>query len=136
MADLTITTTAVIPVAGFSSHDCLAGVAIEIGQTCYVLSTDSKAYLADADAAGKVTVKGIALNKAVAANQPVKLMTGGNLGLGAILTATEQYVLSDTAGGIMPIGDLDSGDTLSVIGHASTTSNLVVAINNTGTAKA
>ncbi len=130
MADLSITTTAVIPASGYGYFDGKSGEAITIGQVCF-LHTDSKLYLCDADETGETNVKGIALNAVAAANQPVRVMTSGTLGLGAILTVAEFYFSSDTPGGIKPTADLDAGDKKSLIGYATTTGNLVLHILNT-----
>jgi len=130
MADLTITTTAIIPASGYSYYDALGGEVITAGQVCF-LHTDGKLYLADADETGETTVKGIALNQIAAANQPIRVMTGGTLAMGAILTVAEFYFSSDTPGGIRPTADLDTGDKKSLIGYATTTGNLVLHILNT-----
>lgn len=133
MADLSITAANIIPVSGYGSYFGTSGGTITAGLVCYLDSTTDTVKAADNDdTAAKATVKGIALN-AASANQPIKLITGGSLGMGAILTVGEIYVLSATGNGeIAPEGDLASGDYVSILGVASTTSNLILNIFNSG----
>lgn len=123
MAALTITASNVIPVAGYQFKTLPAAAAITIGQSLYVNSSDQWA-LADADALATAACTGISLTQAAAANQPVRAITGGNLGLGAILTVGIPYVAHTTAGGIGPYSDLSSGDFPTLIGWPTTTSDL------------
>lgn len=132
MADLSITAANVIPVAGFSLYQGTAGATITAGQVVYLDTTTSTIKLADNDAtAATAVVQGIALHAALA-SQPLQVIIGGSLGMGAIFTAGVFYYLSATAGGICPVADLVSGKRVSQIGYASTTSNLVVQPINTG----
>ena len=50
---------------------------------------------------------------------------------GAILTKGETYCVSDAAGGICPIGDVGSGEWVTILGVASDTSTLDVDIKAT-----
>ena len=134
MADLTITASAIVPVSGFTPYDGTAGVTITAGQVCYLDAATNLVKLADADlSSAAATVKGIALHAALA-NQPLRLIIGGSLGMGAILTAGVFYYLSDVAGAIRPVADIGSGDRVSLLGYGSTTSNLVLSIVNTDVA--
>lgn len=127
MADLTITAANVDPVDGYTSVTVIAGAAITAGQVCY-LDTSNLAQLSDANASAvTAAVKGIALNNA-AANQPVTLMTAGDLDVGASLTVSETYILSATAGGIAPIADLASGWYVIHLGIATAADNLRLRI--------
>lgn len=135
MAALTITAANIIPVSGYSYEDLIAAVTVTRGQVCYA-NASNQAALAQCDGTAlEATIKGIALNDA-GANQPVRLQTGGSLGFGAILTAGQIYALGRVAGEIVPISDLLATDKVSYLGHASTTGNLVLGINNTGVTKA
>jgi len=134
MADLTITAANIIPVAGYSKKTLLSAAAITQGQSV-VQNSANKWALADADTSGS-ELSYVALNEATAANQPITVITDGDLGFGAILTANECYVVSNTAGAIQPIGDLASGDYLRVLGFATTTSNLKIQPFSSGVAKA
>lgn len=132
MPDLSITAANVEPVAGYGYVDLVAGATITAGQVVYQDSADLKAKLADCDgAAALAVVVGIALNGA-AANQPVRVITSGDLDVGATLTVGEIYVLSGTAGGIAPEGDLANPDKVSVIGVGTAADNLKLKIFNSG----
>ena len=132
MADLTITESNVVPGSGATFERGIGGESIAAGQTCYKSTSDKKWYLADADAAGEQDCKGIAVSACEADGAQVVIQKSGNVALGAILTKGTTYVLSDTAGGIMPIADLDSGDTVVLLGTATSTSNLLLHVKNTG----
>lgn len=135
MADLAITAASVVPVSGYGYVDLVAGATITQGQVCYQASADSKAYKADCDSATAEVraIKGVALNSA-SAGQPIRLQTTGDLNPGATLTVGEIYILSNTAGGIMPKGDLSTGEYVQVLGVATTASNLKLNIFNSNTA--
>lgn len=134
MADLTITKANVIKGANSTVVNGIAGATITAGQAVYEDTTDSgKIKLADANGATALiaTCKGIALNDALA-GQPISYIVGNDLGLGAILTVGTVYILSATAGGICPDADSASGMRKTIIGVATTTSNLRVALNSSG----
>lgn len=139
MADLTITAANMIPVSGFSfEQTLLSGAAITIGQSVYLDTTTSTWKLADANGSAATAGSGgvgVALTSAAAAAQPITVMTGGSLAFGAILTVGILYCVSATAGGICPYADLTTGDRVTVLGVASTTSNLVMQRWVTGVTK-
>lgn len=126
-ADLTITVANIVPVAGYDAETAfVAGATITRGQVVYLDSTTSTWKLADADlsaaAAGSVAI-GISLSDVVA-TQPMLVQKTGDLGFGAILTVGQVYCLSATAGGICPYADLTTNARVTILGVASTTSNL------------
>ena len=132
MADLIITVANVVPVAGATINSGTAGVNITQGQTVYLDPATGTIKLANATTSlTTATVSGIALNSALT-GQPVNYISGGSLGLGAILTAGKVYVNSTNSGGIAPVADLASGMRTTILGIASTNSNLLVGIVNTG----
>lgn len=138
MADLVITAANVKPTSGYSFVDGVAGEALTAGQVVYQNASDSKFLKANASGTlAQSTVKGIALNGA-SLDQPVRVMTGGELDLGAIMTNGEIYVAAGTAGvagaagGIAPEGDLAATERVSLIGVATSTSKLQVRIQNSG----
>jgi hypothetical protein len=136
MADLVVVPASVISGSGGSFGSGTAKVVILAGQSIYLDSATSKYDLADNDgAAGTSTVSGIALH-AAAVNQPIKFRSSGDINPGAAVTVGELYVLSSTPGGICPIADLGVGDKLSILGVATTTSNISLDIRNTGVTKA
>jgi len=135
MADLTITKANVIPGSNAVIITGTAGGTVTTGQPVYADSSDGNALkAADADAEATAAVVGIAVNDALD-GQPLSYVSQGNLAFGAILTAGQIYVASTTTGGIAPYSDLGSGDYVGILGVASTTSNLVVKLNASGTAK-
>lgn len=105
----------------------IAGEAVVRGAPCYLKASDGKAYNGQCDGtAEEAETLYIALNDA-AADQPVTLMSGGVVNLGAILTVGVVYVLSATAGKICPAADLVTGNRLTILGAATTTSLLKFA---------
>lgn len=117
MADLTVTAGSVV--AGSNAtidKRYLAGATITAGQTVYLDTSTNTWLLADCDSSATTAVlAGVALNGA-ASGQPLHVLTAGQLTAGATVTVGEIYVLSGTAGGIAPEGDLASGDYVSVLG--------------------
>ena len=136
MAALTITAANVIPVSGYTAQTgYLSGVAISIGQGVYLDTSTNTWKLADSDntaaTAGSSGV-GIALNTAAAANQPISIITDGNLGFGAILTVGKLYCLGPVAGSIVPYEDLANPSRVTLLGIATTTGNLDINLWVTG----
>lgn len=139
MADLTITAANVLRPDTLSVIDSqhIAGGTITQGQPVYMDTSDSnKLKAARANAATTDYVFGIALN-AASSGQHVTVLREGNITIGATLTVGQTYVLSAAAaGGIAPISDLVSTNYVSILGVATTASNLKVQILNAETAKA
>jgi hypothetical protein len=136
MADLTITAANVKKTDSTLITEGIAGATITAGQPVYKDSTASnKLKPADADVLASAAAVGIALHGA-SADQPLKYATSGNLALGAVMTAGAVYVVSTTAGGIAPVADLGSGDFVTLLGIATSTSNLKLSISVSATAKA
>jgi len=135
MADLTITAANVIAGAGAAVSRGVAGATVTAGQAVYLDTADGKWKLADNNSATAAvrTPGGIALNGA-SDGQPLAVLTEGPITIGAALTAGVAYYLSDTPGGICPVADLGAGEYPTVIGIASSTTVLKVAINASGVA--
>lgn len=136
MADLVITAANVVPGATAKTRAGTAGAAVTPGQPLYE-AADGKWYPADCDSATAAARSplGLALNTA-AAGQPVDVVRGGPVILGAVLTAGVGYYLSATAGGICPVADLASGDYPVFLGFAISASVLDVTIVEAGVALA
>lgn len=121
MADLVITAANVVAGTGVQTERINAGAALTAGQVVYKDAGDSnKAKLTDADSATVAAreADGIVLNNS-ASGQPVviaRLDSGGLLTIGATVTPGVAYYASDTAGGICPFADLESGDWPTIIG--------------------
>jgi hypothetical protein len=133
MADISVTAASVIKGTGAQTGRGIAGASIAAGKTLYADTSDSgKLKLADANAASPAfIVAGIALH-AAESGQPIEYQSGGNLTFNAVLTAGTIYVLSATAGGIAPASDLASGHKVVLLGVATSTTNLEMALNNSG----
>ena len=134
MADLVITATSVVAGSGASTTNGAAGETITAGQAVYKAA--SGLWLkADNNAGTEIArqAQGIALNGA-AINQPVRVLTGGLLTLGATMTAGVAYYLSDTPGGICPVADVGAAEYVVQIGIATTTAIIDVDIKYPGVA--
>lgn len=136
MADLTITVGDVKKTDSTSIAEGIAGATVTAGQPVYKDSTASnKLKPADADVLASAAAVGIALHGA-SADQPLKYAISGNLTLSAVMTAGAVYVVSANAGGIAPVADLGSGDYVTLLGIATSTTNLKLSISVSATAKA
>lgn len=134
MADLSITSTAVVKGANARTVSGTAGETITAGQAGYKAAATGKWMKSDADSATVEarSVQGIFLNGA-AANQPVEVQTSGDITLGATLTPNTPYYLSGAAaGGICPLADVGTGEYLVQLGIARTVAVLQLAIHATG----
>lgn len=127
MADLTQTAANVRQTSTTQIMTVTAGASVTPGMPVYRLAADGEYYPGDASALASADVKGIALGYADDGD-PFSLAVGGDVDLGATLTVAEVYVVSDTAGAIMPAGDVSSGEFLTVLGVATTAGNLKLAI--------
>lgn len=130
MADLTITVGNMV--AGSSpgiETNYLAGATITRGQSVYLTASNTWA-LADNDSSALTAGSGgvgISLSDVVATQNMIVQLTG-TLNFGAILTKGTVYCVSSTAGGICPWADLGSGDYVTILGVASSTSVLTLRI--------
>lgn len=137
MADITVTSTSVIPGANATVLTGTAGETITAGQSVY-LNASSLWMKAQCDGtaleAGSSN-RGIAVTGA-AINQSINVQIAGTITIGATVVATTQYIVSATAGGICPIADIASTNYLTLLGYASTTGALVMNASATGVQKA
>lgn len=123
-----VTTTNTAPIG-----NGIAYTAINAGDAVFIdTANGNKINLADADVLASSIVCGIALNSA-SAGQPVSYAKTG-----AVITVTTStftkgtpYFLGTTAGDIVPFADLASGDYVSYLGVAKTTTTFAVNIHNT-----
>jgi len=129
MADLSVTAGSVLASSSAKTRKGIAGATITAGQTLYEdtsaldASGKPKLKLADSDDASAVVRNccGIALNGASAGQPVVFVEEDPSFTPGASLVVGTTYVLSDTAGGIMPAADLEIGDYPTVLFIANTT---------------
>lgn len=135
MADISVTAANVLVGTGASTAYGTAGETITAGQTVYIDTADgNKIKKGDCDSGTVVvrTLAGVALNGG-ATGQPIKYITAGPYTVGGTVVAGRVYVLSDTAGGIMPESDLEAGDYLSILGWGKSTTEIQVDITNSAT---
>ncbi len=109
-ADVTITSTNVVPSANAQYRYGVAGAAITAGQLVYLDTTTNTWKLSDANLSATASdVDGIAINSA-ASGAPVTVVTqDDDLTLGGTAAEGTIYILSATAGGIAPAADLTTG---------------------------
>ena len=126
--DLSVTAANVALVSGGVNKDNVAGEAFTAGQVVYLKTSNNKWMKAQCDGtaeeAGSGTVLGIALNTGVL-NQPAAVQISGVINIGATVTVGEIYLLSDTAGGIVPEADITtSTERVLLIGIGATSANI------------
>ena len=131
MADLTVTAANVLAASGSTKITGIGGQTITAGQAVYLDSTDDEYKLVDNDASGTAAVAGITLN-GCGDGQPLEICTAGNINPGATVAVGTIYCSSSTAGGIAPSMDNATGDYTSILGIATTTSNILLNIQNGG----
>lgn len=129
MTDLSITAASVKAGSNASTVSGIAGASITAGQCVFRDGTTGRFALSDADGAGTKQVTGVALNNA-AADQPLQVLTAGDIIIGATLTAGTTYYASPVAGGICPLADVASGDDPIIVGIAKSTTQLMVRITD------
>lgn len=135
MSDVSITAANVVKGANAVTRMGVAGATITAGQPVYEDSSDSSKFkLADSNAsAATAKCAGIALHGA-SSGQPLLINVedddftpGFTLSLSAAAD-DGVYVLSGTAGGIAPIGDLASGMYPVILGVAKSTTKMILKI--------
>lgn len=135
MADISITAANVLAGTNSTRKHGTSGATITAGQVVYLEDSSNTWKLADNNSATAAvrTAQGIALNGA-SSGQPITVLTGGDITIGGTLTAGVAYYLSDTPGGICPVADVGSGEYTCLLGMATSTSVLSVAIKYSGVA--
>lgn len=133
MADITVTAANVQPGTGaVIDKRYNFGATVTAGQAVYLDLTTNTWKPADNDSSAATAVLGgVALNGG-ASGQPAAVLTGGNYNPGGTVVAGTIYCLSSTAGGICPAADLGSGDTVAILGVATSASNINVQLHNSG----
>jgi hypothetical protein len=111
------------------------GATIAAGQT--IVPSSGKQVLADANASDALAAaNGVSITPGVDNGWGLMAFGGPVILVGATLVVGMTYVVSDTAGGIMPITDLSTGERCTILGTASTTTQLDLDINATGITRA
>lgn len=135
MVDLVVVAANVKPAAGGVVKNGIAGEAITAGQSVFK-ATDGQIELAEHDlTAADAAAIGIALNDA-ALDQHITYVITGDVNMGVILAVGQTYIVGAAAGGIAPEADAGVGDFVTVLGVATTTSNLKMGILQSGVAHA
>lgn len=136
MADLTITAANVIPASDTPIGEGTAGGTIVAGNPLYIDAADSnKLKPCDSTSAAKAACVGIAVNSA-SSGQPVKYARAQTVAMGSVFTVGAIFVVSENAGGIAPIADLGSAEFVTIIGVATSATELYIGIVASGVAKA
>lgn len=131
MADLT-SITAVRPTANTQFRQVGFGATIAAGSTIYYDTTAVEYLLADCDnTVTTAAAHGIAITPGVDGGYGL-LATGGSIILvGTTMAVGTTYIVSDTPGGIKPMADAASGDWVTILGTASTTTQLDLSVKAT-----
>mgnify|MGYP006298685951 FL=1 len=131
MAELVVTPANVAAYAGADvDHGEIAGEDITAGQVVYK-AADGAFYATAYDTAEHAAAYGVALNSA-AAGQPLSIIRSGGLNPGAAVVVGAVYVVGSMDGAIAPVTDLVAGEYLTLLGIATTTSRIDLAINRSG----
>jgi hypothetical protein len=135
MADVTgITAVRITSTTNYEEVTC--GATISAGQPLYLDDSDQEHKLADANAEGTAKARGIAITPGVDGGGGLVARSGAIVLVGATLAVGENYVVSDTAGAIMPEADLSTGEYCTTLGRASSTTQLELNIQASGIAHA
>lgn len=135
MADLA-TITAVRPTSDTTTAKVTYGATVAAGQCLYLDTSDNEYKLAISDSGSATTTtanaSAIAMTPGVDGGYGI-IATGGSIILvGTTAAVGEQYMVSNTAGGIAPDADIGAGDYVTQIGVATTTTTLKLNFNATG----
>jgi len=130
MADLS-SITAVRPTASTKTKIVQYGATISVGQS--VVKSAGKYVLADANASSTLAAgEGIAITPGVADGYGIIATSGPVILVGTTMTVGETYLVSRTSGGIMPNADKTTGDYITRLGVAATSTQLNLSVSPTG----
>ena len=138
MVDLVVVAANVQQGIKAKSQRVLAAEAITAGQPFYKdASTSGQARPAQADVLATAIVAGMAINDAATGQFVEYTAIDPDYDPGAVVVVGETYVLSAAAaGGVAPIGDLGTGDIVTILGVATATNKIPLNIINSGAAHA
>lgn len=136
MADLVITANSVRVQSAVTATPVQFGEAVTPGQVVYRQASNNKYYLSDCDLDAEKGIGGLVLSHASADDYGYIFNSRNSLiDLSVTLTTGTAYVVSDTAGNIMPDSDLTTGQYLSIIGYGDANGLLSYQPNVTGLQK-
>ncbi len=126
--------TAVRPTVTTRTSQALLGATISVGQTLYTDSADAKRKLCDCNSTAAIgALTGLAMTPGVDAGYGIVATSGSVILVGVTgMTAGTTYYVGQTAGTIVPHADLTTGDYVSRIGTATTTTEMLLSIEATG----
>lgn len=140
MANVTYTSTEVLAANVPAVETDVAAEAITAGQAIFLDTADTQLYKADASSVASGARPGSGMDFGVALSSGSAGQTvcwakrkGDTITYSAAtFVAGMFYVVSDTAGGIMPVTDLSSTDSSLLIGYATSTTVLYLLPQRTG----
>jgi hypothetical protein len=135
MSDLSVTAASVLKGSNATIEHGISGETIAQGKQLYKSSSTGKWMLADSNSATVEarTPTATALCGA-SLDQPITVQKRGDITIGATLVANTAYYMSDTPGGICPLADVGTGEYMTLIGIAKSTTVLTLAYESTGVA--
>ncbi len=134
MSDLSVTAASVLDAGNGRKLNGTAGEAVTAGQPVYRRAADGLLWRADADAAATAQAAGIAAH-AAAAGQPLAYWVGGDVFIGATTAVATVYAVSNNAGGIMPVADLNTNMYATILGVGKASDTLGLSIYASGAKK-
>lgn len=136
MAEIVITPADVQKTSTTAISEGIAGGTITAGMAIYADSAAAGVLKAcDADALASTACVGLALHGA-ASGQPLKYATAGDITLSSVMTVGRIYLVSQTTAGSLCVdGDILTGDFVTIVGVASTATNLKIQLNVSGVAR-
>jgi hypothetical protein len=134
MAAITVTPGSVLRVDGDVVNGYLAGATITAGMSVYVDTSGAVQIGTNASSAGSGVsspLVGIALNGG-STGQPIQILkTGGTVNIGGTAAVGKQYCLG-TAGGIIPVDDIATGEYITTVGVGTTAANIKLGYTVSG----
>jgi len=124
MVDIVVTAANVLASGQATKETGVAGATITAGQVVYKDAADGKFKLSDSNAAGLNAAYGIALHGSLAGQPLTVAKNDPSFTPGATLVAGTAYYVSETPGGIQPVADLSAGETVLLLGIATSTTKL------------
>lgn len=130
MAAITVTAANVVRVDGEVIYGYYAGATITSGMVVYVDSAGAVQIGTNASSAGSGVggqLVGIAMNGG-GSGQPITILKNGTINIGGTAAVGKQYCLG-TAGGVIPVDDIATGEFITHVGVGITTANIKLAFN-------
>ena len=124
MAALSISAANVRPIGATSIERVLAGEAITQGQPVFPQDSNGQWIKSDANDSTKQKVTGVAMSPASASGDPLIIakQVGGSINIGATTVKGAMYYVGATAGELVPLADLTTGDAVLPVLQARDTS--------------